>query len=339
MRERVYAAIPGWGVETGRHLRAEASRIRNAPRMVEADVRAEIAERAEKGESIPIELGFALVEVYRTGQAHIHLADMLDSLSSDYGTDRDDLVRAHEAAAVAAMRSELERIVEETRKLAPDLKGIRSADDVVGEPKVVQDAWLRLGALAGEYSELRATQLAILRVVVEADAAGALWRNVGQFADFLDVAPVWRQRRVAAARYSKDSRSGLQGLMEWFDAPRTDGGWSEAQEAQMRTGIWPDEDHRRHLLWVAKRGTAWVPNGKLVVALNVLAQSATSPVGMTPNEPTRQLQALAQVCELTGQPYPKGVPDPDAFVTMRRGSFEPFDAKGAAARTLETTYI
>jgi hypothetical protein len=341
LRERVYAAIPGWEANTGARLRSEAQRIRFAgDDDSEADVRDEILRLANAGEEIPMELGARLVAAHQSFEARNRLSGMIDEVAAEHGSDRNELVRANERAAVDVLRQELERILEETRGLAPMLKGLHSAEEVIGEPAAVQQAWTRLGELTHEYGELRAIQHQIAKTVAEDSAAaiGRLVRSWGMFANSLDVVPAWRAGRVNSWRTSSDHRSGVKPLLDWLAEPLTESGWSEAQDAGLASGLWPDDDHRGHLIWLATKGKPWIPTVKVMVALQTLAGTAISPIGSGSEEPMIQLQALAQICEITGQPYPEGLPDPHAFV-IRRGDIAPFDAKAAARRTLETTFV
>lgn len=336
VRERAFAAIPGWGAELGKHFRTESTRVRLASRETDADVLAEIFAYAERGEQTPIELGHRLLHVRHAHEAHELLAEALTDLANEHSTDRDDLVKRYEAEAVEVLRAELARILDETRELDRALRGIRTAEDVIGKPAAAHDAWVRLGELTSEYAELRATQREIMKVIVGKEAVGALFRAWGSFADALDVVPLWRERRVHAWRDSTDKT--CEPLMGWFAEPASDDGWSEVQAAGLSTGIWPDGDHRGHLRWLATKGSPWVPTGREMVALQPLANTATSFVGHLGDQPALQLRALAIVCAITRQPYPADLPSPDALV-IQRGKVEPFDAEAAADRVLETTYL
>lgn len=158
---RALDAIPGYAEHRAAlntvtdHLTA----LRNAPPGdVDTDVLDAARDRILAGEAVPDDLGSRLVDVDRAAEIRKREGGALTWLRQRLIYQRDELVRQAGDPAFAALRDELDQVLDAVRAADRTLGPAATAEAAVRAGSRQVDAWRTLLALTDRYDEIRVAQ-------------------------------------------------------------------------------------------------------------------------------------------------------------------------------------
>lgn len=278
--ERMYAVIPGYKESKALdeylapYKRTSGVNITGRSDAAWDEVQHRIRAIIVAGEEVPEDVAEPILEARRLDELDTLRQRLLANLARKVSNESGTLVPQGHSAPVDFLRKELSELVAEVKKLAPQLKHVRSATEAIEAGDTAVAAWKRMAQLVGIYDEIRSAQ----KQVTCTRGSGVLHEtllNVGILGDALDLQEYWVSRRRVGASIlpemgghaSNDVYEYRRWLTELVDKP-----------IDYTATWWDGDDKVQHLIRIACQATPWIPTVDELEDAARLAGTATGQV-------------------------------------------------------------
>jgi len=229
-----------------------------------ANVAATVQAMLEDGKMPPADVAAPIIKAAAVDElARLRVQAINEVLAGVFGTDHAETEDSIEPA-LDYLRDELTRLMDETRDLAADLDGVRTAADAISRGDAAISAWNRVTELSTQYAEIRAAQRSLYR---DATGPGALTStyldDTSVYADAINLTPGWQAERWSARQGVTDhTNAQVAAYAEWL---------ADYQPSPIfDSHIEP----ARQLVLIATTTTPWLPTLDQVHAMNAAARGA-----------------------------------------------------------------
>ncbi len=273
-------------------------------------VQAEIEQLLLDGMPVPADVAAPIIEARRELDLGNTRMEVFNAARRAVIASRAETQRVNVDAGFAQIEAELIRVFDDVRAIAPQLRGVRDAEDAIAEGAT--DEWTALGQLCETYGDLRNEQRKRFTQLgeTEAGAQGRLPR-FGYFRNYLDVFPHWlaaRREAYSASREPSEADELDTAVYEWLAAGASKADRSQDPNDSWSQTWWPNQGTKQaFLLRLTEHAIPWAPTPDTIEDLQGLTSIAIRPL-RSRGDAVGAADALHAISQITGQASPVAKP-------------------------------